>query len=121
MLNLDGNILVMYSSRINDQLPQVFRQTFNDTKTQFNEENAGILVVDTGNKKFKLVDIDSVRTFRSSDFNGYNKIFIVNINYINQTVVFELLVPLVLNEIHANTVGEQNISKIKDLFTNIKY
>lgn len=81
----------------------------------------GVQIIVTSERKFKLFDIDNLLTFRANDLKGYDKIFIVNINHIDTTVVFALITPLLIQELHANTVGDHNLKKIKDLFSNIKY
>lgn len=81
----------------------------------------GVQIIVTSERKFKLFDVDNLRSFRANDLKGYDKIFIVNINHIDNTVIFELLTPLLIQELHANTVGDHNLKRIKDLFSNIKY
>lgn len=114
MLGLEGDLVVFYSSTVSEALLNILLDTFEGS--YIDENNT----IHTGTRKFKMIDLDNMKTFRMSDIREYEKVFIVNIDRIDTLVLFELLVPMI-KEVHANTVGGKSISKFKCVFKNIKY
>lgn len=97
IVDIPGKIAVFYDSDINPTVPQV-------------------IVGD----KYKLMTFNTLRTFRYSDIKDCDSIFIINIDHIDYSLLFELLMSIPL-EVNANTAGGKSIVKIKPFFSNINY
>lgn len=120
LLKLQGDIVVFYSSILDNTLPSLISNTNNNSNIN-SIANKTVVTTQEG-RRFMLIDVSTNKSFSVGDFKDYDKMFIVNIDFMDYALVLELLTPVFMtHETHANTIGGRSLKRLLPMFTHINY